>query len=130
MLKIAVAAVAGLLLAGCGTEVTEPASVSIDDTVWDGDTVTIEVDTNLPDGTVLSWLVVEGDNWDGDVNTSGFATVDGGDATGLADVSGFDDGTALVEVAFLPSYSEQPDTVADMYEPNEGATDEGTVNRR
>lgn len=108
-----------LLLAGCSGGGVDAPEVSIDDVSWDGDTITAEVSSNLPDGAVLSWDAVAGGDYD-DLDaeaTSGLAEVEQGAATVTADVGAFEDDTAVVDVGFLAIYEGQPDGVAEAYGP-------------
>lgn len=144
MRRTLAAVIAGslLLVAGCGSDDPAAPEVSISDTSWDGDTVTIEAATNLPNGAVLSWYVLDGGDWDdldaADVN--GFATVEDGAAAAVAEVGNFTTNEALVDVGFVGGYDGQPPEVADAYGPpytdrgwptdwKERSSDEATVTR-
>ncbi len=130
MRSLLVMLVAAAMLAGCGGEAEAP-EVSISDAAWSGGEILIEAEANLPDGAVLSWYVVEGDDWE-DLDASderGFATVEAGTAQASADVADFEDGSALVEVAFVPGYSGQPQAVQDAYEASDGASAESALTR-
>lgn len=135
---------AALLLAGCGggSDAVDAPEVTITEAAWSGDEVAIGADTNLPDGAILSWSVIEGDDPDDldAADVGGFATVTDGSATATADVAEFSDDTALVGVEFVANYSEQPAEVADAYGPpftgrgwpadwKQRAADETTVTR-
>lgn len=120
-----------LLLVACGGGAADDPEVTISDVSWDSDTITVEADTNLPDGAVLSWYLVDGDDWD-DIDAadvSGFADVSDGQMEADPDVAAFGSDQALIQVSFVPRYDGQPDDVADTYEPNQGATDETEVAR-
>lgn len=132
------------LLAGCGggSEAAAAPEVAVTDAAWSGDEVTVTAETNLPDGAVLSWSVIEGDDPDDldAADVGGFATVTDGSAAATADVAEFSDNTALVDVAFVANYNGQPSDVAEAYGPpftergwpadwREHAADETTVTR-
>lgn len=122
----------GVVLAGCGGgPEAEAPKVSITGTSWSGDEIVFEADTNLPDGALVTWYVLEGDDWEDDdaADVKGFAAVSGGTATASVDVAEFTSDEAIVDVAFVPGYREQPEDVQNTYEDNEGASDEASVAR-
>lgn len=131
MRRTMTALAAVLLLAGCGGTDTAPPEVTISEASWSGDEITVTAGSNLPDGAILSWYVVEGDDWDDldAVDLDGFATVTDGTATASIDVADFTADQALVDVSFVPGYGEQPADVQDAYDPNQGAEDETSVSR-
>lgn len=122
---------AGMLLAGCGGGDVDGPDVSIADAAWSGDEIAITAGSNLPDGAILSWYVVEGDDWDDldAADVDGFATVTAGTATASVDVGEFTADEALIDVSFVPGYNEQPQQVQDSYDSNQGAGDETSVSR-
>lgn len=109
-----------LLLAGCGGGgEADPPEVAIGDATWSDDEIAVEVETNLPEGAILSWDAIDGDDPDDlDAATAnGETTVEDGAATATADVAGFTEDSALVNVDFLAGYDEQPDDVQEAYGP-------------
>lgn len=131
-----------LLLAACGGNEAEAPEVSITDATWSSDEIAIDADTNLPDGAILSWSVLDGDDWDDldAADTSGFATVEDGTATATADVANFTEDEALASIAFVANYDEQPEGIGEAYGPpfsdhdwpadwKERASDEQVVSR-
>ncbi|GEM_PF-2766581 len=123
---------AALLVVACEVELEgEPPEVSIGDVTWSDDQIEVEVTTNLPEGAILAWQVVEGDDLDlvDPVDVAGVTTVtDDGAASVVADVSGFTDDQALVEVSFA-RFAEQPAEVLQDYDVEQEASDESLVRR-
>lgn len=108
----------------------EPPEVSITDVAWSEDDIEIEVTTNLPDGAILSWQVVEGDEVDllDPVDVAGVTTVTDGTAAVVADVSEFTEDQARVEVSFA-RFAEQPAEVLQDYDIDQEASDHASVSR-
>ncbi len=126
-----VALTAALLVVACQVDAElEPPEVSLSDVTWTDDDIEIEVTTNLPDGAILSWQVVEGDDLGllDAVDVAGVTTVTDGTAAVTADVSGFTDDQALVEVSFA-RFAEQPAEVLQDYDVDQEASDESSVSR-
>jgi hypothetical protein len=99
-------------------------SISISDAQWQGDGITFIVDSNLPDGALLSWAVFD-DPTETDVDApfvSDRAAVAGGSASVTASVSDFSNDESLIEVNFVPGFAQQPDAIRNAYEPNQGAS--------
>jgi hypothetical protein len=116
------------LLVGCGADgsAKDPALTAA--AAWDGDVITVEVDTNLPDGALLNWAAFDGDDDDAAYVRGEDLAVSGGSASGSLDAPGFGD-TAEVEVNFIPRYNAQPGEVASAFAPNDGASDTARVTR-
>lgn len=126
-----VALTAALLVVACQVDAElEPPEVSISDVTWTDDDIEIEVTTNLPDGAILSWQVVEGDDLGllDAVDVAGVTTVTDGTAAVTADASGFTDDQALVEVSFA-RFAEQPAEVLQDYDVDQEASNESSVSR-
>lgn len=104
-----------VVLAGCASSDGVELDVAA---TRDGDTVTVEVDTNLPDGAVLSWTVFADDE---NLVRGDDITVSGGTANGTVGLDGLD--PSDVEVGFLPGYRAQPDSITGRYDPDDGVNE-------
>lgn len=95
-----------------------PAPVDINvNASWEGDLITVDASTNIPDGAVFQNYVLEGTDWDDD--DAGFhhveATVNGGGFTFTVNVADFTQETALVSVTFAPWATTQPQSISKLY---------------
>lgn len=88
---------------------------------WEGDLITVDVSTNIPDGAVFQNYVLEGTDWNDD--DAGFhlvdATVDKGGFSIIINVADFTQDVALVGVTFAPWATTQPESISKLYK--EGA---------
>lgn len=84
---------------------------------WEGDLITVEVITNIPDGAVFQNSVLEGTDWD-DLD-AGFhhveSTVDEGGFTFAVNVADFTQDTALISITFAPWATTQPESISRLY---------------
>ena len=84
---------------------------------WEGDWITVDVITNIPDGAVFQNSVLEGTDWNDD--DAGFhlvaATVDRGGFTIIVNVADFTQDIALVSVTFAPWATTQPQSISKLY---------------
>jgi hypothetical protein len=84
---------------------------------WEGDLITVDVTTNIPDGAVFQNSVLEGTDWDD--YGAGFhlveATVDGGGFSITLNVADFSQDIALVSVTFAPWATTQPQSISKLY---------------
>jgi len=95
-----------------------PAPVDINVSAsWEGDLITVDVSTNIPDGAVFQNYVLEGTDWDDyDARFHNVAaTVDGGGFTITVNVADFTQETALVSVTFAPWATTQPQSISKLY---------------
>ena len=85
--------------------------------LWEGDLITVDVITNIPDGAVFQNYVLEGTDWDD--YDAGFhliaATVDGGGFSIIINVADFTRDIALVSVTFAPWATTQPQSISKLY---------------
>ena len=84
---------------------------------WEGDLITVDVITNIPDGAVFQNSVLEGTDWDDyDARFHLFAaTVDGGGFSIFINVADFTQDIALVSVTFAPWATTQPQSISKLY---------------
>ena len=118
---LAVLAVISMLGRGCSAS-PEPVDIYVSGS-WQGNLITLDVTTTIPDGASFRWLIVEGDDWDDwDARDyMGEATVDDGGFSKAINVADFTEDMALVELTFAPWATTQPQSIIDMYK--RGAVD-------
>lgn len=84
---------------------------------WEGDWITVDVITNVPDGAVFQNGVLEGTDWDD--WDAGYdhveSTVDGGVFAFTVNVADFTQDTALISITFAPWATTQPESISRLY---------------
>ena len=94
----------------------EPVNIYVSGS-WEGDLITVDVITNIPDGAVFQNSVLEGTDWDD--YDAGFhlvaATVDGSGFNITINVADFTQDIALVSVTFGPWATTQPQSISKLF---------------
>ena len=113
---IAVCIIAIIVIVAIATPTPKPVDIYVSGS-WEGDLITVDVITNIPDGAVFQNYVLEGTDWDD--YDAGFhlvaATVDGGRFSITINVADFTQDIALVSVTFAPWATTQPQSISKLY---------------
>jgi hypothetical protein len=82
-----------------------------------GESITLSIETDLPDDAVLTWDVWDEDpeQVDDPAHESGEVTVTAGQATAVVDATSFQE-EAYITVRYAPDAPGQPDAVADEHD--------------
>jgi len=84
---------------------------------WEGDLITVDVVTNIPDGAVFQNSVLEGTDWeDWDAGWHPVeSTVHAGGFTFTVNVADFTQDIALIDITFAPWATTQPESISRLY---------------
>ncbi len=118
--KVAIAVVVAVVAVVVAVVVSSGSPDPVDIIVsssWDGDSITVQVSTNVPDGAIFITSVLEGTDWDDDHAgyDSDFVAVDGGGYSVVFNVADFAQDVATLSITFAPWATNQPESISRLY---------------